>query len=460
MSTNAATLMALLGLNGPPLLPQIGAAAPAVKQPASGELAQARAATQTPSVLPKVGATTAEPEYLSPDAAMGGAAALLPAVGGAPPQVTNPLRQARIAAQDRVDNDLMPRTPFHDLSGWGKVGRVLGTIGDAAGTAFAPTITAMIPGSALNRAMTLRGDERALAGLTGLEDKAETQARGEEEVGLRRQQLGEEQAARQQEMTLAEQRANAPDWQHLVTDQGMFRYDAKSGKLEPLTYNGKALMGATAQKEQTPQQAAFDAYVAGGMTPEQAYEKIREKAPGTGAGGGSEKNLWSVPQPDGSHKVVALRAGDTIPNGAVSLAGYSTQSSKEGTADAPTTSALKFANDYLASGKYTGPSDEALQDQFFQMAKPSTGFRMNQAQISQLHNMASWMNSAEGMAYHASTGTWFAPEQRKEIVQTMNDLAKSKGINTASGAAPKEGDMKTNGAGDKVKFTGGKWVVQ
>ena len=81
-------------------------------------------------------------------------------------------------------------------------------------------------------------------------------------------------------MTLAEQKANAPEWQHMVTDQGMFRYDAKSGKLEPLTYNGKALMGATAQKEQTPQQAAFDAYVAGGMTPEQAYEKIREKPAG------------------------------------------------------------------------------------------------------------------------------------------------------------------------------------
>ncbi len=450
----ATSLAQLLGLAGPRLLPLIGAAGPAVKQPANGELAQARAAAQAPSVLPKVGTVTAEPEYLPPDAAMGGAAALLPAVGAVAPRATNPLMDQIGRQQDLVNKDLTPQTPFHDLSGWGKVGRVLGTIGGA--TRFGP----YIPGTQENRLMRTSADMGALNQLTGLEDKAETQARGEEEVGLRRQQLGEEQAARQQEMTLAEQRANAPDWQHLVTDQGMFRYDAKSGKLEPLTYNGKALMGATAQKEQTPQQAAFDAYVAGGMTPEQAYEKIREKPMGAGASVGSEKNLWSVPQPDGSHKVVALRAGDTIPNGAVSLAGYSTQSSKEGTADAPTTSALKFANDYLASGKYTGPSDEALQDQFFQMAKPSTGFRMNQAQISQLHNMASWMNSAEGMAYHASTGTWFAPEQRKEIVQTMNDLAKSKGINTASGAAPKEGDMKTNGAGDKVKFTGGKWVVQ
>ena len=186
----ATSLAELLGLAGARLLPQIGAAGPAVKQPASGDLRQARAAAQAPSVLPRVGTVTAEPEYLPPDAAMGGAPALLPAVGGAPPQMTNPLRQAMIAAQDRVDNDLTPRRPFHDLSGWGKVGRVLGTIGDVAGTVFAPEATMMIPGSSLNRAMrTSNRLWRAGAADAGWKNKAETQARGEEEVGLRRQQL-------------------------------------------------------------------------------------------------------------------------------------------------------------------------------------------------------------------------------------------------------------------------------
>jgi hypothetical protein len=157
-----------------------------------------------------------------------------------------------------------------------------------------------------------------------------------------------------------------------------------------------------------------------------------EKPPNVSVNTG-EKNLWSVPQPDGSHKVISLKAGDTIPTGAVSLSGQSTENSKAGAADAPTVDALKFANDYLQSGAFTGPSDEALQDQFFQMAKPSTGFRMNQAQIDQLHNMASWMDSWRGRAYHAVNGTWFAPEQRRQIVQTMNDLAKSKGIGEGSG---------------------------
>lgn len=159
--------------------------------------------------------------------------------------------------------------------------------------------------------------------------------------------------------------------------------------------------------------------------------------------GQSEKNLWSVPQPDGSHKVVSLRAGDTIPSGAVSLSGQSSENSKAGSADAPTVAALKFANDYLQSGAFTGPSDEALQDQFFQLAKPSTGFRMNQAQISQLHDMASWMDSWKGRAYHAINGTWFAPEQRAQIVKTMNDLATSKGMATSTsqsgGGAPPAG---------------------
>ena len=34
----------------------------------------------------------------------------------------------------------------------------------------------------------------------------------------------------------------------------------------------------------------------------------------------------------------------------------------------------------------------------------------------------------KGRLYHAMNGTWFAPEQRAEIVRTMNELASSKGM--------------------------------
>lgn len=166
-------------------------------------------------------------------------------------------------------------------------------------------------------------------------------------------------------------------------------------------------------------------------------ERLREATLSLAQQNASDKNLWSVPQSDGSFKVEQLKPGDTIPKGAVSLSGQSAENSKAGSADAPTVAALKFANDYLASGAFTGPSDEALQDQFFQLAKPSTGFRMNQAQISQLHEMASWMDSWKGRLYHLENGTWFAPEQRANIVKTMNDLAASKGMKTdTNGAQP------------------------
>jgi hypothetical protein len=157
-------------------------------------------------------------------------------------------------------------------------------------------------------------------------------------------------------------------------------------------------------------------------------ERLREATLSLAQQNAADKNLWSVPQTDGTNKVMQLRPGDTIPKGAVSLSGQNSENLKTGTADAPTIAALKFANDYLQTGAFTGPSDEALQDQFFQMAKPSTGFRMNQAQISQLHDMASWMDSWKGKAYHAMNGVWFAPNQRQNIVNTMNQLAVSKGI--------------------------------
>lgn len=182
-------------------------------------------------------------------------------------------------------------------------------------------------------------------------------------------------------------------------------------------------------------------------------EELRRQTMALAAQNSGEKNLWSVPQPDGSLKVVSLKAGDTIPKGAVSLSGQSSANGKEESADAPTVAALKFANNYMAGGKFTGPSDEALQDQFFQMAKPSTGFRMNQAQIDQLHDMTSWIQGNEGQAYHAEYGTWFAPEQRQQIVQTMNDLAASKGIVIPSDT-PSDPDVVYDDKGTAHKYKG------
>lgn len=92
----------------------------------------------------------------------------------------------------------------------------------------------------------------------------------------------------------------------------------------------------------------------------------------------------------------------------------------------PARDAQQYANDYLANGRFTGAGDEALQEKFFELAKPTTGFRMTQPQIDMLQNSRSWMQSLGAHARHATTGTWFNDEQRKQIVSTMKDLADAK----------------------------------
>ena len=114
------------------------------------------------------------------------------------------------------------------------------------------------------------------------------------------------------------------------------------------------------------------------------------------------------------------------PNGLQKSGTFSKNQAAQTKANEPITTAQSYANDYLSNGVFTGPGDEALQEKFFELAKPSTGFRMTQPQIDMLRDSRSWMNSAEAQALHAKTGQWFTAQQRKQIVDTMNQLAKAK----------------------------------
>ena len=99
--------------------------------------------------------------------------------------------------------------------------------------------------------------------------------------------------------------------------------------------------------------------------------------------------------------------------------------------------AINYGNDYLSNGIFTGSGDEALQEKFFELAKPKTGFRMSQPQMDMLQNSRSWMNSVEAKTRHLTRGTWFSNEQRTQIVQTMRQLAAARQQATgAGGTAP------------------------
>jgi hypothetical protein len=113
----------------------------------------------------------------------------------------------------------------------------------------------------------------------------------------------------------------------------------------------------------------------------------------------------------------------------------------------PGRDAMNFADSYLQGGKFTGPKDEALMEKYFDLAKPSTGFRMSKPQQDMLKNSQSFFDSMKASGRHQLTGTWFSDNQRKQIHDAMGELAAAKergarqvyGMPTGGNPAPPAG---------------------
>jgi hypothetical protein len=135
-----------------------------------------------------------------------------------------------------------------------------------------------------------------------------------------------------------------------------------------------------------------------------------------------------VPNEQGMMVPTQAKLGVPLPANFGTISGTGGANAKAAEGQASAKAALDYATSYMASGKYTGPGDEALMEKYFELAKPSTGFRMSQPQIDMLMRARSWMGSVEGIAYHAKSGQWFPPQQRQEIVDTMTNLGTAKGI--------------------------------
>jgi hypothetical protein len=90
--------------------------------------------------------------------------------------------------------------------------------------------------------------------------------------------------------------------------------------------------------------------------------------------------------------------------------------------------AQAYADDYLKSGRFTGPGDEALMEKYFELAKPSSGFRMTQSQIEMLTKAQDLMNSvvAKGKHLFSPESPYFSEDLRKQIVETMKNLQTSR----------------------------------
>jgi hypothetical protein len=218
-----------------------------------------------------------------------------------------------------------------------------------------------------------------------------------------------------------------PEYEYQQTDHGLLAINKKTGQAQPVTLNGTPI----GPKVQTK---VAQLEVGGKPHSELINESTGEVVKDLGETGEkppqvhvSTGGTWSLAEDGQGHPMLFnSKTGQTqaAPEGMQKTG----TAAKAQAATAPVQGALDYATDYLNKKAYTGPGDEALQEKFFELAKPSTGFRMSQPQMDMLRNSASWMNSLEGKAHHALTGTWFSDKQRAQIVNTMNDLATAKGI--------------------------------
>lgn len=389
--------------------------------------------------------------------------AALPPMGGPPqlppplmPLVTNPRQQQEQGLQSRINSYENPQKP---QGFWQNVRHIASTIGNVAGDIAAPSTMALIPGTQLHNQIQHGQNVRELAGLQKEDTDEETAA---SENAARGAQAGEatERARLTSDQANAAENPPPPeqDWKEATGFVGAggepMEYNSKTGEFRAATTPGAH--PTAPQKEENPQQHTYDDLLKQGLTPMQAYEKIREKPAGeTSANVGT----WAMEE-DASGKPLMFNSKTGETRAAPAGMQKSGTAAKAEAATAPARQALDYANDYVGRTAHTGPGDEALMEKFFELAKPSTGFRMSQPQIDMLKNAQSWQSSLEAHLRHATTGTWFSDDQRKQIAGTMKDLAKAKGIDgesetAAGGVTPTTGGPKPGTVEGGYRFKGG-----
>ena len=116
--------------------------------------------------------------------------------------------------------------------------------------------------------------------------------------------------------------------------------------------------------------------------------------------------------------------------------------------------AQQYADDYMKSKKFTGAGDEALMEKYFELAKPSSGFRMTQPQIEMLRQSQDLMNSIVAKGKHLFTpeAPYFSETQREQIVDTMKNLESSRQEVKKPAATKKTSAPSPTGGGRVIKY--------
>jgi hypothetical protein len=369
-----------------------------------------------------------------------------------------------------------PDTGLHNKENTGTAGvnqihnpwaRVPLQILDAIGSGFAPGLTSAIPGTQLHHQALIGGRENALKQdevQRESQEKAQTAAATQGHLGAQAANLEEH----TNELDPAQAReADARAWSllnpqdkeggaaHTIdTDQGIMqwnpatkRYDIRAGGVlgkkeggsihqddegnfiiaypdgtaKRVTIEGQPVKGkAQTTGESTDvknYQFAKEQGYAGNFEQWQRDEANRKMVRPA-----AETGTWSL-QEDKNGKPVLMNSK----TGEMKAAPEGLQPRGTAAKDQPTKDAITYAETYLKGGRFTGPGDEALMDQFFAAAKPK---RMNAQQNELLMHSRDLVQGARAQAKHFLTpnAPYFDDEQRAAIVETMRALAGSQGI--------------------------------
>ena len=140
------------------------------------------------------------------------------------PMVTNPRKQLEDSLQQQITAHEMPGPQKGGF--WHKLGRIAAGIGNAVGNTLVPGAMVNIPGAELHNALDYALKQRELAGL----QKQDT----EEQDAAQRRAL---EAAQTAKLLNPEEKYTT-----LQTDQGVMKFDPKTGEAIPLEVNGKQVM--------------------------------------------------------------------------------------------------------------------------------------------------------------------------------------------------------------------------
>jgi hypothetical protein len=361
--------------------------------------------------------------------------------------------------------------PNHPLLGklLGYPLQALATIGDVGLRAVAPSVDLAIPGTSLHHQQDLAQQERivnadtsraksaaetANLGATTEHTQAETPEVAPNAASLRGLQTTEGAKNNADAAKATAETAELPtllaSYAHAVLDAQKRGVDPANDPIvqqQAAAITGIQKQAAPKDGEKTPLlddkgqplMGVFHASKEGGYYTDEYGNLIKNPKPiPPPAAVGAVTFVAPDPNNPGGGKLIKVNPGQNVPAGSVNAAGLSGENVKTNEGLQGGRADIAYAKTYLDGGKYSGAGDEAVMEKFFDLAKPSSGFRMSQPQIDMLLHGRSWMDSAAGVAYHAKTGVWFPPEQRKQIVSTMESLetARENAAPYKTGSAP------------------------